>query len=410
DIDGNPGNEYVSEGMEMQQRGGEEERNSFMGTVQWEPTDIFSLKGDVFHTKSESYAFARGFRVKNLHADSGAYISNPVIVDGNMIGGTVTSAGEGSNFAVFTVNDDDSRVAEVLSLGLNAELRFDRLTFSADVSYSESDGDFQNFGTRALLYNDASASTPERSVESITYLNNGLNPADFSATQDYTSLNRMALTEMGSWPFITNNEIAAVKFDVQYELDAPVLSSIEAGIRYSEREYQGQRGQDGYGAEFGNAAGGQNPIQLTEAMTKVVGFGGDLAHFPDFLAVDFERAKDAVNARRAELGMNPFNPVANWGNNWTMIQSGSVNEDVLAGYIDVILETEVAGILMTGNIGVRVVELDQYITGYLQVGNGDGTPINDERGVTSNDYVVQTIGKKYTDYLPSLNLNFHLTD
>src|SRR5690606_31886796 len=119
DVDGNPGNEYISEGMEMQQRGGEEERNSFMGTVQWEPTDIFSLKGDVFHTKSESYAFARGFRVKNLHAENGAYISNPVIVDGNMIGGTVTSAGEGSNFAVFTVNDDDSRVAEVLSLGLN---------------------------------------------------------------------------------------------------------------------------------------------------------------------------------------------------------------------------------------------------------------------------------------------------
>lgn len=410
DIDGNSGNEYISEGMEMQQRGGEEERNSFMGTVQWEPTDIFSLKGDVFHTKSESYAFARGFRVKNLHAENGAYISNPVIVDGNMIGGTVTSAGAGSNFAVFTVNDDDSRVAEVLSLGLNAQWHLDRLTFSADVSYSESDGDFQNFGTRALLYNDASVSDPERSTESITYLNNGLNPADFSANQSYTNLNRMALTEMGSWPFITHNEIGAVKFDVQYELDAPVLSSIEAGIRYSEREYRGQRGQDGYGAEFGNAAGGQNPIPLTDDMTKVVSFGGDLAHFPDFFAVDFERAKAAVNARRAELGMTPFNPVANWANNWTMIQSGSVNEDVLAGYIQLNLETEVAGIPVTGNLGVRVVESDQYSTGYLQVGNGDGTPITDERGVTSNDYVVQTIGKKYTDYLPSLNLNFHLTD
>jgi iron complex outermembrane receptor protein len=410
DIDGNPGNEYISEGMEIQQRGGEEERNSFLATVQWEPSDSFALKADAFHTKSESYAFARGFRIKNLHAGDASMISNPVIENGNMIGGTVTSTGEGSNFAVFTVNDDDSREAEVLSLGLNAEWRFDRLTITGDVSYSESDGDFQNFGTRAILYNDASVASPVRSTESITYRNNGLSPADLTMNQDYTNLNRMALTEMGSWPFKTHNEIAAVKFDVKYELDAPLIQSIEAGMRYSEREYKGQRGQDGYGAEFGNAAGGQVPIQLTDDMTKVVSFGGDLSAYPDFLAVDFDQARQAVNAQRALLGTGDFNPVANWANNWTMIQSGTVNEDVLAGYIQANFATEIASIPVTGNIGVRMVETDQYSTGYLQVGNGDGTAISDERGVVSSDYVVQTIGKKYTDYLPSLNLNFHLTD
>lgn len=402
-IDADAGNEYVSEGMEMQQRGGEEQRDSYLATVVWEPSDSFTLKGDVFNTKADSEAFARGFRVKTLHSEN-TVITNPVIVDNNMIGGTVSGNGN-TNFAVFTVNDNDSREAEVLSYGLNAEWRLDKWTINADVSFSESDGDFQNGGTRALLYNDTSVANPVRSPESITYLNKGLKPADFFASENYTNLNRIALTEVGQWPFITHNEINAQKIDVKYEMETPFITSLEAGIRNSSREYTGARGQDGYGSEFGNHPS-EFPIALTEDMVKVVEFGGDLKGMPNFFAIDFDDAVAAVEAARGR----DWNPVANWDNNWTMIQSGTVTEDVLAAYVMANFATELGATPVTGNFGVRVVESDQSSDGYLQIGAGAGEAITDERGVVSNDYVRNEMGQKYTDYLPSLNLNFQVTE
>lgn len=401
-VDGDADNEYVSEGMEMQQRGGEEQRDSYLGTFVWAPSETFTLKGDVFNTKADSEAFARGFRVKTLH--SANTISNPVVVNNNMIGGTVSGDGT-TNFAVFTVNDNDSREAEVLSYGLNAEWKLDQWTINADLSFSESDGDFQNGGTRALLYNDASVANPVRSPETFTYRNNGLEPADFVANQNYTDLNRIALTEVGQWPFITHNEINAQKIDVKYEFDSGFVTSVEAGIRNSSREYTGKRGQEGYGSEFGNHPS-EFPIKLTDDMVKVVKFGGDLKGMPDFFAIDFDDAVAAVEAARGR----DWNPVANWANNWTMIQSGTVTEDVLAGYVMANFATEMGSTNVTGNLGVRVVESDQSSDGYLQIGAGAGVPIADERGVVSNDYVPNELGQKYTDYLPSLNLNFQITE
>jgi iron complex outermembrane receptor protein len=412
DVDGNPatgflengaqtGNEYVSEGIEIQQRGGVEERDSVLATVVWEPSEDFTLKGDFFQTKADSEAFARGYRIKNFANDT--TITDPVIVDDAMIGGTVL--GSGGGFGVFTVNDNDSRVAEVTSYGLNAEWRLDRWTISADVSRSESDGNFQNAGTRALLYNDNAVANPVRSSESITYLNNGLNPASLNFSESYTDINRMAITQVGQWPFITENEIDAQKIDVKYELDSAFITSIEAGIRNSSREYRSQRGIDNYGDEFGNSPT-EFPIPLTADMVKVVNFKGDLKNMPSFYAVDFNKVINAVETTRGR----DWNPTTNWNDNWTMIQSGSVTEDVLAGYVMANFATEMGSTPVTGNIGVRVVESDQSSTGYLQLGGGLGEPITDGRGVVSNDYITYTDGKKYTDYLPSLNLNFQVTE
>jgi iron complex outermembrane receptor protein len=398
-VDGVAGNEYVSEGMEIQQRGGEEQRDSYLGTFVWSPSEIFTLKGDVFNSKADSEAFARGFRIKNLNAAN--TITNPVVVNGNMIGGEVSGDGT-TNFAVFTVNDNDSRVAEVLSYGLNAEWKFDVLTINADVSFSESDGDFQNGGTRALLYNDTNVNNPIRSAEGIEYLNGGLRPASITFDQLYTDLNRVALTEVGQWPFITHNEINAQKIDFKYEVELGAITSLEWGVRNSSREYTGKRGQEGYGSEFGNHAT-ELPIQLTQDMVKVVDFGGELSSMPSFFAIDFDSAVEDARGR-------DWNPVANWANNWTMIQTGTVTEDVLAGYVMANFASELGSTPVTGNIGIRVVNSDQSSDGYLQIGAGAGEAIADERGVVSNDYVRNNMGQKYTDVLPSLNLNFALTE
>ncbi len=57
---------------------------------------------------------------------------------------------------------------------------------------------------------------------------------------------------------------------------------------------------------------------------------------------------------------------------WSVLQSGEVYEDVMAAYAMANLDTEFFSIPVTGNIGVRMVETDQYASDLTDVG-GDAT-------------------------------------
>jgi len=405
DVNADSIKEAISEGFELQQKGGDDTRDGYMAAIHWQPTDNLSLKGDLFHSKFTSENFARGFRVKSLKNGT---ISDAVVENSSMTGGTVSTDGT-DNFAVFVINDNDSKYSELTSGSFNVEWNNGgALTVAADVSYSKADGEFVNGGTRAVLYDDIGNEV--RSAESITYQLNGLSPADISFANDYTNTASLGLKEVGMWPYNQQNDLVAYKLDFNYVLDMGVVSSVDFGVRYAEREFNAQRSQAGYGFEFGKNPSNQPVLSLNGDMAKVVDFGGELSGYPSFLAIDFNKAVELVNAQLAATGQSPFTPTANWSNNWTMIQSGAVNEDVLAGYVQANLDFDIADIKVTGNLGVRVVNTDQSSTGLQQVGYGLGEAITDELGVVSTDYIRNKVGKTYTDYLPSLNLTFHLTE
>jgi len=405
DINGDGIDESISEGFEMQQKGGTDTRDGYMGAIHWQPSDSLSIKGDLFHSKFDSENYARGFRVKSLKNGT---ITNGIEENGSMTGGTVSTDGT-DNFAVFVVNDNDSKESELTSGAINVEWNNgDNLTIAADISYSKADGNFVNGGTRAVLYDDMGNQI--RSAESIDYKLNGLNPADVNFSEDYTNTDTLGLREVGMWPYDQQNELMAYKLDINYALNNDYISSVDFGIRYSQREFNAQRSQAGYGSEYGNNPDHMPVIKLTDDMVSVVDFTGNLSGYPSFLKIDFDKAIDLVNQELAANGQGPFTPTQNWDNSWTMIQSGSVNEDVLAGYIQANLDLEIGSLPVTGNIGLRVVNTDQSSSGLQQVGFGLGEEIVDGRGVVSNDYVRHTSGKQYTDYLPSMNLNFHLTE
>ncbi|QQX82289.1 TonB-dependent receptor [Shewanella sp. KX20019] len=405
DVNGDGEAESISEGFEMQQKGGEDTRDGYMGAIHWQPNDNWSIKGDVFHSKFDSENFARGFRVKSLKNGN---ISNATVQNGSMTGGTVSTDGT-DNFAVFVVNDNDSKFSTLTSGAFNIAWNDgDALTIAADISYSKADGEFVNGGTRAVIYDDIDNQI--RASESVDYQLNGLNAADVSFDKSYTDTATLGLREVGMWPYDQQNDLMAYKLDFNYVLDNDFISSVDFGVRYSQREFNAQRSQAGYGFEYGDNPANQPVLRLTGDMTDVVNFGGDLSNYPSFLKIDFDKAVDLVNQQLAATGQDPFTPTANWDNNWTMIQSGSVNEDVLAGYVQANLNLELGDLPVTGNIGVRVVNTDQSSKGLQQVGFGLGEEIADEKGVISTDYIRNEVGKTYTDYLPSINLNFHLTD
>ena len=436
--------EYISEGFEMQHKGGEETRDGFMATLEWQPADNFKLKADSFYSKFTSEEFARGFRVK-FEGDQAA-ISNPVLHGNSVIGGNINRTSNSAT-RIEIVNDDNSDVDEVQSFGINADWQItDRLNMNIDLSYSSAESEFQNGLIWALVAQDANAAEPKLdSNVSINYLLNGLDLPDIGLNQAdaFTDLNKVMVSKYGIYPYVNSDEVSAVRVDFAYELDNDYIASIEVGARYSEREYSVDRSVFEYGSDS-TLSSLEAPLKITEDMATVVNWSGDFSSFPSYLALDQDKVLDAWFPEGRP------NPVQTWGDkasgvingaaigktsDWTMKESGKVFEDVLSIYVMANIDTEIAGIPVTGNIGVRMVETTQASTSLQGVGlsnqfdqygqpikdeNGDAIEfpnadlgaqfITDEVGLINQRYFSTIFSNTYRDYLPQLNLNFQLSD
>ena len=415
--------EYIGEGFELQHKGGEETRDGFVTTLEWQPSDNFNLKFDGFYSQFDSKEFARGYRVK-LEGDQAA-ISNPIIRDNAVIGGTFNRTSNSST-RIEIVNDDNTDYDQVKSLGLNADWDIsDRLSMNVDLSYSSAESEFTNGLIWALVAEDANAQSPnfDNNV-SISYLLNGLNLPDIGLNQAdaFTDLNRVMVTKYGIYPYVNKDEVSAIRFDFKYQLDNDYISSIEVGTRYSEREYSNNRAVFEYGSDSGFSLL-EPPLNITDDMATVVDWQGDFAYFPSYLALDQNAVLNAWFPNGIPQPVQTWGPTAGGvvngagrgqGNtDWTMKESGKVFEDIFAIYIMANIDTEIGGLPVTGNIGVRMVDTKQSATSLQDVG-GDielgAQNITDEVGLVNNRYLPTIISNSYTDYLPQMNLNFRLTD
>ncbi len=417
-------NEFISEGFEIQHKGGEETRDGYMAALEWTPHDAFTLKADAFLSKFDKEAFARGFRVK--FGGPTAALGNPALNGRSVIGGTFNRTS--SSFTrVEIVNDDNRDYDEVRSFGINADWDVtDSVNLSFDVSHSSAKSDFRNGLLWALVAEDANAEVPVLDTNvSISYLLNGLNlpSVGFNQAQAFSDIDKVMVSKYGIYPFVNEDEVNAYRLDATWLLDMPVVASLEAGVRYSERTYKNDRSVFEYGSD-GAFLNSQPPLRLTADMVEVVNFSGDFATYPSYLAIDLDKAlnawfpegipqpvqtwgignPDVINSPTPGLGPNTA---------WSVQQSGDVYEDVLAAYLMANLNAEVFGVPLTGNIGFRVVETDQRATDLADVG---GDPLRgaqnivDEAGLVNIRYAPGIVGIKYTEVLPQLNLNFGITE
>jgi iron complex outermembrane recepter protein len=396
---------HYSEGLELQHKGGTELRQGYVGAIEWAPTQDFIFKTDAFISKFDSEQFARGFRVK--FGGPGANYYNPIFEGNNVIGANVVRTPQ-SFTRVEIANDDDTKIADIANYGMNAQWNLtEQFTLTADATYSSASSDFQNRLLWSYVTEDANAATPVfDSNVAINYRLNGLNVADVGFNQEFTNLDQVMAAKYGSYPYIYSDNLRAFKLDGVYELrNNDWFSSFEVGYRYSEREYRRERGVFQYGNE-GAVSDTEGPFQLNSELATVTGFSGDFAHFPDYLAIDIDGVLAAWLPNRPEPGRS-------WADSWTMQQSGDVFENITAGYFQANIDAEVGNIPVTGNVGVRVVHTDQSAT-TLQNVEGDvergAQNIVDDFGVVNSDYAPGILGTKFTDYLPSLNLNFKVTD
>jgi TonB-dependent receptor len=357
--------------------------------------------------------------------------ANPVL-DGNAVIGGAINRTSNSFTRVEIVNDDNQDFDEVDSYGINADWQVtERLNVNADVSLSRAKSNFRNGLLWALVAEDATVETPVFDTNvSLNYQLNGLNLPDvgFNQADAFSDIDRVMVSKYGIYPYENEDEVKAFRLDFKYELENNWFSSIEFGARYSDREYSNNRSVFEYGND-GAFSSTQPPLRLTDDMTTVVDWQGEFSYFPSYLAIDLDKALNAW------FPSGIPQPVQTWGNadgvvdldgdgepdaqgyttnySWTMLQSGSVYEEVVSAYLMLNIDTEIGTLPVTGNIGIRRVDTDQSATVLENVG---GDPqlgaqyIVDDNGIVNNLYVPSVLGIKYTDYLPSLNLNFKVSD
>ena len=437
--DGAPDSMLVSSGFELNERGGEDERDAFVLALNWEPRDDLRFKFDAFHSIFDSNKWDRGLRVSGINniavTGSTLLLDNPLTANGSLVGGTIYRDPDGTALAppyrgasrdlnVQTQADDNTTESTSSAFGLNGEWDItDDLLMSVDISHSEGDENYKDQVLRMAYFEDSSAATPIIDDNIImSYQLNGLNNPDIQFNQDFTDTDHMMVTSAESYPHIEANSSDAIRVDFAYQLESDIFSSVEFGARSSKRDYELSRGRFLYGTTDFNMRNGQYitygtdadgnsyeierfaPFALDESNSSVAHIGGDLSGMPGFLSVDNDTILDAW------IPDVDRTPVRDWNHSWTMTQGNLVEEDVLAAYAQVNLDTELFGLPLTGNIGLRYVRSEQSSTGLVSVGTGNGDPIYDDIGGVSTDWERKKVSDTYSDILPSFNLNFQLTD
>ena len=403
---------YLTRGFQMQQNGGNERRTGEMATVVWKPTSELQISGDAFYSKFNNTSFGYGYRTQSIYGNN-TQVSNAVLGPlGTMTGGTVSGDGT-TQFSNETTADNYTTKTSVFSGGINLKWNHDRWHIDSDISLSRASSNEINVDTTADPYSGLGTAGQQLMAQSATYQLRGrdIGTVSYANPNQYTDLSKMGLSRYGVYPYIYHDKMKAFRTSVKYDLpNSSWFSALEAGVYVNNHTYNADREVYVYGSEWGtdfrnqgSAGYGQQALSIPAGAAKVRCWKGDFAGLPCFLQLN----GPAILAAHG-ITANPVKDIHN--NNWSMIQSGQVDEKTRDLFFMADIDAQVGGHELTGNIGMRYSHQSQYSHGLQQVGNGAGVPITDGNGYTSTDYAPLTVGKTYADWLPSMNLIYHLTD
>jgi len=431
--DGSAGNEYLPRAFQWQGGSGTDERQGFMTTLNWEPTDNFKAKVDYFHSEFDRDdqrrgITASGFR-ENAIDNGNVIVANPVINNGVITSATISAAdpniaSSGRDHPWFEARTEDQTTnADSTTYGINLvwyPTDTSTLTFDAYRSEGEKTREDRIATLHAYEFDTNGPGTfQEVPGQALTYTLNGQDVAtgSFSGV-DFTDPATMRLGRYERYPHKYTDEIDAFKVDFTQDVEWGPISSIEVGVRIADREFKTERGTFQYGGREGlfntgtaswceanDTVAGSNPLpcepQSIDGFVEVQSLPG----VPDHFAItDIAALGTAIFGAGNDAGLDK------WSDDWTFANDNTLTEETEAIYLMANLDFEWGNVPVSGNIGVRYIQSDVKTAGLQNVGGGNGTPITDDLGVT-NDYLkFNKYGPDFNDTLPSLNLAFELTD
>jgi iron complex outermembrane receptor protein len=340
------------------------ERTSVAGSLQFEPSDSFSLTLDGFYTNTTDSGIFRGTETP-IASWSGA----------NFVGaqGSGPFADSATYSAVVPIlrTDTEGADSEIFALGGNIEWKAtDNLGFVLDYGYStldRNDIDYESYaGTgraRSGLQDRLTFTFPDDGQYTI------------ASQVDYTNPANVLLTDPGGWgqvgfikqPII-EDELHQLRAETYWEFDGGFIDRITVGWLYTDRQKSFDSNESFLRPTpaFGN--GLRVPTAAIVGSTDTKSLGMDiLAYDPSSFLTDGTYLVEK----------------ATFDTQWV------VEEKIHNFYIQANIDGDLGSVPVRGNIGLRYADTEQGSTGTIAGG-------------------INTVEASYDNWLPSMNLAFEI--
>lgn len=386
------------------------ERDTVSSVFQWEPNEDLSITVDALYIDFLESKVFRGFE------EGGPIWSGANYTETSVDNGLVT-AGEFDGFHSVIRNDGEDKDGDLRTFGFNANYTIND-TWSAELDFatSESSKDLINMesysGTgRANTDSQGGAAARSWQMTSPT----GIMFGEHSSIEmpDYTDPSVIRLAGPQPWGgaiaqrmgnnfnaqdgFVNNpsfeEELDTLRLSATAALNGDLIQSVEFGVNYSDRtkskvNFGAYLIAPGFDPELPESEQEDRAIPqeyiVGEANLGFLGLGNMIAY--DGVAM-YEAGEytelDASQFETDRLG-----------------DTYSVTEEVLTAYAKADFET---GIL-SGNFGLQIVDTQQRSTGFDTVSRAD------DDGIVSVVSTPTSGEAEYVKLLPSLNMNFQVTD
>jgi len=390
------------------------ERDTVSGVFQWAPNDDLTMTVDALYIDFLESKVFRGLE-EGGPIWSGAEFSPTTIEDGLVV------AGEFDGFHSVIRNDGEEKAGDLFAFGFNAEYRINDIwSAEIDLATSETTKDLINIESYSGTGRAGTTQQGDPAARSWQQVvPQGLMFGEHSTltNPDYTDPSVVRLAGPQAWGgaiaqrqndydnaqdgFVNfprfEEELNTLRLSATADINGDFVQSVEFGLNYSDRT----KSKVNYGAflvapgfdtnlayedqtalSFSDEALQPYNVGITDL--SFAGLGGMIAYDGVQLYRDgFYEEIDATEFETDRLG-----------------DTYSVNEEVFTAYVKTNFET---GIL-SGNIGLQLVDTDQSSSGFATVAE------EDDEGLVSVVATPVSDGDSYLKILPSLNLNFQVTE
>lgn len=353
-----------------------ESRDGFVGTLQWQPSDVYSSVLDVYYSKFNAPTVRNGIEVTTTGTWTGGCqpacaLLNPVIGSNGKV-----DSGTWTNTHAVVANDKDLSSAKLKAAGWsNSWKPADDWAIDTDLSYSQAQRNESPYETWA--------GAPTTLGDTASFSNGaaGLANLVWKPSLNYTDPKIIKLMDAGGWGFDgylkkleVDDRLKSVRLGAERTLpDGWGFSRLQFGANYSDR-YK-RRAVPEYQLHLVGGEGQSIPSP-----------GSDVAGDSGIPIISYNSLGVA--------SLYNFVPNTYYDIN---LKEWEVFEKNLTAYTKLDIQSHLWSMPLRGNVGVQFVRIDQSSRGNT-IDSASGT------GDSNRTVTKLTAGAKYSDVLPSLNL------
>ncbi|KTF40581.1 TonB-dependent receptor [Xanthomonas translucens pv. translucens] len=399
-IAGAPSNAQIPSGFQIYDDGGDRKRLGTAAALQWKPSDTVLVTGQFLRTTYDFYRQGKYFYQANRREAASPLAGADFTFDKN----SYATSGALDNQMFESARYDQDLTSTNSNYSVN--LRWnpsEKLAVTFDAQYLTSAYDADRNGFVVSLYDRASE-------DSSTALNRSIADFDLRGGNPRFNVRDPALlSNPNNYGFsyiadaLTRNDAdqLALQSDVEYFTEGGLFTKLSAGVRYADSsiDLRGTWNAACLGVDGPDRNCGTSLVYPSvSAHPEMVRKGPS----PDFfdgktltggvLYPEFARGSGLFDRTTRTEALFGFAPQ-------TAFKPSDLNhqtEKTWAGYFTADYDTELAGLRLDGNIGVRLLKTTTGSDGAVFMDGGGITPLSVER--------------TYNDVLPSFNLRAHLSD